>query len=295
MRQGLMRRSCRMPLAGIAVCAAFAATTAPAGATVTVGSPLTAAFAGYFQGIDTEANLALSGPGAHVSSPVNGTVVRYRVMVGPTLGSTALRVMRPAAAGAFTGAGTSTAVTPAAVNTTQTFSTNLPIHAGDLVGLDLITDLSSVADEEDSTPGSNVGEWNAGTQTLLADGATAPPDNLYPGQELGFNADVVPSNEIIVGVRKSNKKKGTATLELTLPNAGTLKASGKGVRASSTAKAAAAQQVAAGPVKLRIKASGKKRKALSATGKVRLKVALTYTPAFGDARKQSVKVKLKKG
>jgi hypothetical protein len=101
---------------------------------------------------------------------------------------------------------------------------------------------------------------------LLADGATAAPDNTYPNFELLFNADVVPSNSIEVGATQRNKKKGTATLNLTVPNPGTLTAAGNGARVSS----AISKAVAAGPVQLLINAKGKKRKALNAKGKVRV-------------------------
>ena len=43
-----------------------------------------------------------------------------------------------------------------------------------------------------------------------------------------------------------------------------------------------------------VKATGKKRKKLNKTGKVKLSVAVTYTPTNGDPGTESVKVKLKK-
>ena len=42
------------------------------------------------------------------------------------------------------------------------------------------------------------------------------------------------------------------------------------------------------------KAKGKKKRKLNETGKVKLNVAVTYTPTGGDPSTQSVKVKLKK-
>jgi hypothetical protein len=56
-------------------------------ATVTVGSPLTASFTGG--GLDcapsgcTTFNSALGEPGAHVSTPVSGTIVRWRMRGAP--------------------------------------------------------------------------------------------------------------------------------------------------------------------------------------------------------------------
>jgi hypothetical protein len=276
----LIRRSCQMSLVGVAACAAFL--TAGAEATVTVGSPLTASFTGNFGGTDTELDTAFAEPGAHATSPVNGTIVTYRVLVGPLLGPYALRVMRPGAGGAYTGAGTSAVANPTATGTTATFSTSLPIHAGDFIGLDLVNTSSRVG--QASVPGSTVAEWNP---PLVPDGPTSSPDTLYPNAELGYNADVIPSNSVDLGQTNRNKKKGTATLNLTVPNPGTVTASGRGVRAST-------RQVAAGPVGLLLKASGKKRKALNAKGKAKLNAVVTYTPTFGEAHTESVKVKLKK-
>jgi hypothetical protein len=63
-----------------------------------------------------------------------------------------------------------------------------------------------------------------------------------------------------------NKKKGTATLQVEIPNPGTLALSGKGVKPRG---AAAAVSVPAGTAKLVVKARGKKKtKKLEQTGKV---------------------------
>ena len=43
-----------------------------------------------------------------------------------------------------------------------------------------------------------------------------------------------------------------------------------------------------------IKAKGKKKRKLNETGKVKLNVAVSYTPSGGDPSTHSVKVKLKK-
>jgi hypothetical protein len=51
---------------------------------------------------------------------------------------------------------------------------------------------------------------------------------------------------------------------------------------------------APGAVTLTIKAKGKKKRKLNETGKVKLNVAVTYTPTGGDPATQSVKMKLKK-
>jgi hypothetical protein len=100
------------------------------------------------------------------------------------------------------------------------------------------------------------------------------------------------SNAIALGKAKLNKKQGTAILPVTVPSAGDLSASGKGVGAQP----AAASTAVTGPgvVKLKLKAKGKSRRKLNNTGKAKLKVTITFTPTAGNATTQQAKVKLKK-
>ena len=101
------------------------------------------------------------------------------------------------------------------------------------------------------------------------------------------------------GSLKRNTKRGTAVLPVTVPGAGTLSLSGRGVASqqANTSRAASAGGRAvssASTVKLVVKGKGKKKKTLNETGKVKLNLAITYTPAGGDPSTQSMKVKLKK-
>lgn len=289
-RRRLAWRSTRTVLALAAGGLLLGAGTAQA-ATVTVGSPLTATFNSSFAGTATEASGALNEPGALVVAPDNGTtvswtLVSYRVLVAGT-GRLAIRVLHPAGGGAFTGAGTGAPETPAGMGL-QSFSANLPISPGDLVGLDLV-DFSSII-RVANISGSRIDEW--GNNGFLVDGDTAPPKTVYLNTEAGFNADLVPTNTIGVGATQRNKKKGTATLSLTLPNPGDLSASGNGVRAASARGAVISKSVGAGAAQLLIKATGKKKRTLNKTGKVKANVTITYTPTNGDPGTRSVKVKL---
>jgi hypothetical protein len=235
----------------------------------------------------TAANATLAEPGASVTSPVTGTIVRWRLVVESTGAPFALRVLRPAVGGE-TGVGTSSQVTPTSTGT-QTFDTNLPVKAGDLIGLDLVTGSSRVG-EAVPVAGSTVYQWNP----ALADGSTAPQNTTFPNSELGFNADVEkPSNTFSLGAITRNKKKGTATLTFNVPNPGDLAGSGQGARVAST-EAATSKAVPAGAAKLVVKAKGKKKRKLNETGKVKLNLAITYTPTGGDPSTQSLKVKLRR-
>jgi hypothetical protein len=103
-----------------------------------------------------------------------------------------------------------------------------------------------------------------------------------------------PNNVFTIAGIKRNKKKGTATITVTLPNSGELVGSGKGVKASSAGQAVISKAVGVGTAQLVVKAKGKKRRKLNEKGKVKLNVALSYTPTGGSPQSQSLKVKLKK-
>jgi Tol biopolymer transport system component len=97
----------------------------------------------------------------------------------------------------------------------------------------------------------------------------------------------VPSNHFLLGKIKLNKKKGTATIAVSVPGAGSLALTGKGVKkASATVKAA-------GKLGLTIKAVAKAKKKLSETGKVKLSLKITFQPAGGLAATRTTKATLK--
>jgi hypothetical protein len=122
--------------------------------------------------------------------------------------------------------------------------------------------------------------------------ASGGPFMGEPIFDFDFAVFVKPTNAFTVGAITRNKKKGTATLTVNLPNPGELTGSGQGVSAAGAA--VTSKSVTAGPAQLLIKAKGKKKRKLNETGKVKLKVAITYAPTGGDPSTQSVKVKLKK-
>ena len=102
---------------------------------------------------------------------------------------------------------------------------------------------------------------------------------------LNVTAVVAPSNSFTFGATTRNKKKGTATLTVNLPNPGELTASGKDVNVAGAAVISKA--VTARTASLLIKARGKKKHKLNDTGKVKLNPAITYTPTGGDPSTQS--------
>ena len=195
--------------AAIAVCAWAAPTQA---ATVTVGSTVLPTGNGYLgnNGSDvTVANTGLAEAGAHVTSPASGTIVQWRVITLGT-GRYAIRVLRPASEGQYTAVGTSAqTVTVSGLNT---FTANLPIQAGDLIGLDL-PNLNGV---EGQTPLTGA-TWVNFFDSLLADGATAAPNPIGTenGAELAFNADVeyTPPATPVPHKKRCKKKKHKRSAE----------------------------------------------------------------------------------
>jgi hypothetical protein len=143
-----------------------------------------------------------------------------------------------------------------------------------------------------STPGTRTVTLTVTDPTGLTDTATKQIDVTGPS---GGGGQPV-SNEFSFGKVKKNMKKGTAILPVTVPGAGTLSLSGKGVvkqRPLGAAHHVLAKTVsAAGTVKLKIKAKGKAKKQLDRTGTVKVKAKVTYTPTGGDPNTQSKRIKL---
>lgn len=154
----------------------------------------------------TAANFALAEPGAHVTSPVSGTIISWRAVTGGT-GPYALRVLRPVGDGSYTGAGTSTVSVTSPGD--QTFSANLPIQAGDLIGVDLPDNQGLAgANREGALWGGWIVDPGDGNGTL-PDGFTAAPNPIFDqtGAELAFNAVVQYPDPASTTAKKCKKKK----------------------------------------------------------------------------------------
>jgi hypothetical protein len=177
---------------------------------------------------------------------------------------------------------------PLAGSLLNTFPASIPVKPGDLLGLN---DANATA----ATP--NACDFPAAGTRLVRNGDLADGQAAGFYEESGYRGNVtavfVPTNTFALGAVTSNKKKGTATLTVNVPNPGELTGSGKGVKVASAA-VISKTVIAPGEVKLTIKAKGKKRRTLNETGKVKVKPKITYTPTGGDPSTESKKVKLKK-
>jgi len=116
--------------------------------------------------------------------------------------------------------------------------------------------------------------------------------------ETGVRQPPCPSNAFTLGKVKRNKRKGTATIPVTLPGPGTLALTGKGLvtqRPAARAGTAAKTVSAAGTVKLTLKVKkAKLKRKLKKTGKLKVAATITYTPNNGDPAAQTLKTKLVK-
>jgi hypothetical protein len=198
----VLRRSTTLRVAAIGVAGAVSLFGASAAqpATVTVGSPLTNALPN--QPIAISATVRQTAlPGATLVAPFNGQITSWKV-INASDGWT-LQVLHPSGGGfVSTGSTHSGTLGPGIV----TFTANLPISAGDSIGLGSDS-ASSTLGSSDATPGA-------------AFRAFVPPltDNMAPRssstgdtRELGFNATIV-SNCIVPKVKGKTVKKATKKL-----------------------------------------------------------------------------------
>jgi Domain of unknown function DUF11 len=114
--------------------------------------------------------------------PADGVVVRWRVKTGGTASGLALRALRSAGTGSYTGVATSDPQNVTSAGTT-TFAARMPVEAGDIIGLD------------DGTGGAKV----AASATATAIYAFSPPLGSFAhipttqhNRELLVNADIEP-------------------------------------------------------------------------------------------------------
>jgi hypothetical protein len=190
-------------LIALSVSAVMAATLGAGAASakpITVGSPLqgTPTNGGYSAAY-TVINSALPEPGAKVTSPVNGTVVDWHILRASG-GPFYLVVATHNSNGSYTGTALSTGHSPA-TTALQTYSTDLPIKAGQTVGLNN----SSSSDHVGAyTP---AGATLIGFQPPLTPGATGSPFASASG-EGAFNAVVQPLPSISKLSPRSASHKG---------------------------------------------------------------------------------------
>jgi len=206
-------RSRRLVIA--VVCAvsawALAMATAAQASVISIGSVLPEKFtATEFTRVQTLFNTALPQAGANLASPVNGAIVRWRVQ-GASGGPFYLRVLHPNGKGAFEAAGTSLPVTPAGEGL-QTFSANLRVRAGDLIGVDPTNATDKIGIAETS------GASYASIFPTPFDGSVVPPSEAFSGKEIELSAEIQPEPEVTTVAPPSGPVTGTTIVTITGKN-----------------------------------------------------------------------------
>lgn len=283
-RRALARRGVISGLASLLL----AAGVSPAFASVTLGQLAPADPEDCGDGFDVLQPTVTSG-NTYVS-PATGTVTSWSTRASPVAGkSLSMKIFRKVADPVTYTVVGHDGPRPLNAGAVNTFPTSIPVNAGDVLGLHTgpVNDTGCIF----PVPG----ESFPALEGSLGDGQSGVFEGTETGFRLNITAIVEPSNTITLGKPTLNKKKGTATIAATVPNAGELTASGRGVKRASGAGARTAVSVAApGTVKLKIRAKGRKKATLNETGRVKVKPTITYTPTEGTPRAQPAKLKLKK-
>ncbi len=158
-------------------------------ADITIGPNLSGTYTGSSCGTPcTLTNATLTQSGAQLTSPVSGAVVRWRVIAGTTAGNYRLRAVTPLGGGSFLFTGGSTEVASVPTAGVQTFTTTMPIAAGQEIGLDM----SSTASVGLSSGTGTFRQW----EPVPVDNTSPAPINPSGPDAIGFNAEVQPQPKI---------------------------------------------------------------------------------------------------
>jgi hypothetical protein len=276
---------------GIALLVSVTAMLAPAAAdgAVTIGSNLGRApdatqNCGPYRCTLVPASLSAgaAAPGGLVA-PVNGTVVTWRIRTGATSTPSELRVIRLLPDGSATASATSPSVTPP-VNAMQAYPVQLPIKAGDTVGVDCCGNPG----QEILVSTTPMALRNIYLPPLMEGGAPQAQNSPPLNWELAINADIEPT-ATLASVKARPRKGGKIKLTMVAPNPGMLFATGKGLHSTPRK-----QVPAAGPFTLVVKPYFLTKRKLADGKTVKAKVKLTFTPTGGSSAVQALKVKLKR-
>jgi hypothetical protein len=273
--------------------AALLAVPATAQATVTIGSTLASAPTSNTPGCATAGipctgvnlNLpAASQAAGGLTAPINGQVVSWRASANVGNGI-AMQVLRRSGDTTYTSLSTSSAQSWAG-GISPEFTTAQPLKIGDYVALRNQNANLIYA----TTPGANAAAWFQVPGGPLQDGAGArAADVTEANKELLAQATIEPSSKLQFNNIAVKKKKGTATMTMSVPNPGSL------VYPTDNMSVVGPTTVAgSGDFAVSIKATGSKAKKLKKKGKVGLTIPITFTPNFGTAAVSQTKVTLQK-
>lgn len=211
-REGRGHRTRRLAIAVVCAVSAFASmATAAQASVISIGSVLPeGATPKPFKRVQTLFNTALPESGATLASPVNGAIVRWRVQ-GAVGGPFFLRVLHPDGKGGYEATGTSLGAIPSDTGL-QTFSTNMKVQAGDLIGVDPSHD----TDEIGFT--TVAGASFASIYPTPFDGSVHAPSESFSGEEVSLSAEVQPVPEVTTITPASGPVTGSTLVTITGKN-----------------------------------------------------------------------------
>ncbi len=128
----------------------------------------------------------------------------------------------------------------------------------------------------------------------LADGESADFIHTQPDERLNIAALLAPSHAIRLGSVRRNTRRGTAMLKATVPGPGKLTAKGKHIRARISGAVVAKSVTGPGRVKISIKAVGKGLQKLRRSGRLSVKLSVSYRPQGGTAKTVAKRFTLEK-
>jgi hypothetical protein len=210
-RSGSSRtRRLAIAIACVAGAMALMATSVQA-AVIRIGSVLPKEFTPTeFTRVQTFFNTGLPEAGASIASPVDGAILRWQIQ-GASGGPFYLRVLHPNGKGAYEAAGTSLPASPLGEDL-QTFSTNLKVKAGDLIGIDPTSATDKIGVAETS------GASYASIFPTPIDGSVVPPSESFSGKEIELSAEVLPVPEITAITPNFGSVTGGTVLTITGKN-----------------------------------------------------------------------------
>jgi hypothetical protein len=250
------------------------------------------------------AGLRVGGQSGTYFSPVDGTIVRWRIRTGDTdTGPVALRIIRGAVSPnitvARTGAGTSSTVTPA-LGAISTYDVQMRIHRGDAIGVDCCWPDLGQFFATSPDPAHEIAQLAIWGDPPLADGGPLRSVDDQDFLELAVNADIEPDSAFTVSAVKEVSKH-RLRVSATFPNPGVLLAgdprdptvfgkpppsvpsrpgflfravsAGFGTRLGETAPCSAS---------LLLRPTKRALKLLRRRGTLRGVIELAYTPAYGS-------------
>jgi hypothetical protein len=164
----------------------------------------------------------------------------------------------------------------------NTVPVNIAVRSGDMIGVNERGDANSCTFGQ-------AGDGVLSREGSISDGGSG---TFLPRNDVRLNlsAILVPSNEFTIAALTQDRKQGTATVTVNVPNPGILTLSGKGLKRRRVSKNIAV----AGSVRFQIAAAGKKKRKLEKTGRVAMSTTMTYTPAAGEQASTLLTVKLRK-